>query len=178
MKEESEYLTVARIARPRGNKGEVAAENLVGDLRCFAAGRKLEVVLADRTELELAVERSWEHKGRLILKFAGFETISDAERLRLAVVRMERGEVGPPPDGEFFIDDLVGCALVDEDTGEELGVIEDVYEPPGGVLLFSVVGDDRKEMLVPFVTEICRDVDIEAKRVLARLPEGLDELKA
>ena len=42
----------------------------------------------------------------------------------------------------------------------------------------SVIDEERKEMLVPFVDEICRDVDIEAKRIVARLPEGMDELKA
>ena len=178
MKEGAEYLTVARITRPRGNKGEVAAENLVGGLECFAEGRKLDALLADRTREVLQVERAWEHKGRLILKFEGFATIGDAERLRRSELRMARADLPELPEGEYYFEDLVGCKLVDEASGRELGLVGHVYEPPGGALLFSVIDDDGKEMLVPFATEICRDVDIEAKRILARLPEGLDELKA
>lgn len=178
MKEEDDYLAVARVARPRGNKGEVAAENLVGGLDCFAEGRELDVVLADRTQQVLRVERAWEHKGRLILKFEGIDTISDAERLRLAEVRMAKADLPVLPEGDYYFDDLVGCSLVDEATGRVLGSVADVYEPPGGSLLFSVIDEDRKEMLVPFVAEICRDVDIAAKRIVARLPKGMDELKA
>lgn len=178
MKGGAEYLTVAKIARPRGNKGEVAAENLVGGFDCFVEGRKLDVVLADRTQVVLQVESAWEHKGRLILKFEGIATIGDAERLRLAEVRMAKADLPGLPAGEYYFDDLVGCRLVDEATGRELGSVAEVYEPPSGALLFSVIDEERKEMLVPFVTEICRDVDIAAKRIVARLPEGMDELKA
>ena len=174
---EAEYLTVARIARPRGNKGEVAAENLVGGLDCFAEGRKLDVVLADHTQLALQVARAWEHKGRLILQFKGIATIGDAERLRRAEVRMARADLPALPEGDYYFEDLVGCKLVDESTGRELGVVGAVCDQPGAALLFSVIDDDGKEMLVPFVAAICRDVDIAAKRILARLPEGMDELK-
>ena len=178
MKGGAESLVVAKIARPRGNKGEVAAENLVGGLECFAEGRELDVFLPDQTHLELQVEWAWEHKGRLILKFEGIASIGDAERLRLAEVRVAKADLPELPEGEYYFDDLVGCSLVDENTGEVLGLIAEVCEPPSGALLLSVIDKDRKEMLVPFVDEICRDVDIEAKRIVARLPEGMDELKA
>ena len=178
MKEETGSLVVAKIVRPRGNKGEVAAENLVGGLEPFAEGRELDVFLPDQTHLELQVERAWEHKGRLILKFEGIGSIGDAERLRFAEVRVAKADLPELPEGEYYFDDLVGCTLVDEDTGEVLGSIAEVYDPPSGTLLLSVIDKDRKEMLVPFVDEICRDVDIEAKRIVVRLPEGMDELKA
>ena len=177
MKEGSEYLALARILRPRGNKGEVAAENLSGGLRYFAPGRTAEVALPNRERLELEIDSAWEHKGRLILGFVGFDSISDAERLRGGVVEARRGDLEPLPDGEFFLDDLVGCSMVDEVTGRGLGLVEEVYEPPGGVLLLSVVGESRKEMLVPFVTEICRDTDLQARRITVRLPAGMEELK-
>lgn len=178
MKEGNEYLTLARITRPRGNKGEVAAENLSRDLRCFESGRTVDVALPDGTKLELEIDRAWEHKGRLILGFAGFGSISDAERLRGAEVRADRGALEPLPEGEYYLDDLVGCRVVDEAKGRDLGSVADVFEQPGGVLLLSVVDGSQKEMLVPFASEICRDVDIASKRIRARLPEGLEELKA
>lgn len=178
MKEENEHLTLARITRPRGNKGEVAAENLSRGLRSFEPGRRVEVALPNQETLELEIASAWEHKGRLILGFAGFDSISDAERLRGAEVVVKRGELEPLPDGEYYLDDLVGCKMVDETTGRELGSVEDVYEPPGGVLLLSVVDESRKEMLVPLANEICRDLDVESRRITVRLPEGMEDLKA
>ena len=176
--EEAEIVVVARIARPRGNKGEVAAENVIGGLECFAKGQKLDVVLADQTHLELQVERAWEHKGRLILKFEGIATIGEAERLRLAEVKMAKADLPELPEGDYYLYDLVGCNMVDEATGGVLGSVADVYEQTNGPLLFSVIDKERKELLVPFVAEICLDIDIGAKRILAQLPEGMDELKA
>ncbi len=177
-KEEAEYVTLARISRPWGNKGEVAADNLAGGLRHFVPGTRLEVLLPNRTALELELARAREHKGRVVLRFAGFATISDAERLRGAEVRCEKSDLEPLPDGEYYLDDLIGCSMVDASTGRVLGSVEDVYEPPGGVLLFSVVDDSRKEMLVPFAAEICQDVDLDGKRILVQLPEGMEDLKA
>ncbi len=171
------YLTVAKIARPRGNRGEVAAMNLCGDLRCFSQGARLDVVLADRTRVELEVERAWEHNGRLILKFAGFDTISDAERLRLAKARLRKDAIEPPGEGEYLVDDLVGCRMVEESSGRDLGKVDAVYEPPGDVLLLSVLDSGRRELLVPFAEEICPEVDIEARRILVRLPEGMEALR-
>lgn len=178
MKEESEYLTLARITRPRGNKGEVAAENLSEGLRGFAPGKRVPVRLPNRKRVELEIDRAWEHRGRLILGFVGFASIPDAERLRGAVVEARRDELPPLPDGEYYLDDLVGCRMVDEASGRDLGLVGDVYEPPGGTLLLSVVDEDRKEMLVPFATEICRDIDLEQMRIAVRLPDGMEELKA
>ena len=177
MKEDDEYLTIARITRPRGNRGEVAADDLVGKMRYFERGRNVRVALPSCARLELEIERAWEHKGRLILKFAGLGSISDAERLRLAKVQVRRDSLEPLPSGDYYFDDLVGCSLVDDATGREVGSVAEVYEPPGGVLLLSVVDDKQRELLVPFANEICQEVNIEAKRILARLPDGMEELK-
>jgi 16S rRNA processing protein RimM len=178
MKEEAEYRTLARITRPRGNRGEVRAENLSGGLRNFRTGSAVRVVLPNRQQLTLTIDRAWEHKGRLVLKFAGIDSITEAERLRLGEVLMKKEALGPLPQGEYFLNDLLGCRLVDEGTGRDMGAIAEVYEPPGGVLLFSVVDSEQKEMLVPFANEICRNVDIGSKRILVRLPEGMEDLKA
>ena len=177
MKEGAEYLTIARITRPRGNKGEVAADDLSGETRRFEAGRRVTVTLCNREVRQLEVEWAWTHKGRLILKFGGVDTISDAETLRLAEVRVRKDSLEPLPEGEYYFSDLVGCEVVDQTTGRSEGTVAEVYEPPGGVLLLSVIDEERKEMLVPFASEICRDVDIGAKRIMARLPEGIEELK-
>ncbi len=178
MKEGAGHLAIARITRPRGNKGEVAADDLADSMRCFEPGRTVAAALPNGTERQLRIERAWHHRGRLILKFAGIGSISEAERLRLAEIVVSREALEPLPEGEYYLDDLVGCSLVDEETGRKLGSVADVYSPPGGVLLISVVDEQRKELLVPFANEICKEVDLAARRISVRLPEGMEELKA
>ncbi len=180
MKEEARedgYVSIAGIVRPRGNKGEVAAENRADSVLRFAAGKEVLVVFPDRTERCLAIENAWEHNGRLILKFAGVDSIAEAEPLRRAEVRIPREELGEAPEGEYFYDDLIGCRMIEDGSGRELGEIRDIYEP-GGALLFSVIGRQGKELLVPFADDICLEVDIEARRIRVRLPQGLEELNA
>ncbi len=178
MQADAEYLAVARITRPRGNRGEVVAENLAGGLRCFFPGTAVRVAGPQRPECIMHLDRAWEHNGRLVLKFAGVDTIADAERLRLAEVRADRKALGPLQAGEYFLADLVGCTMVDAGSGREIGVVADVYDPPGEVLLLSVRDGRSKELLVPFASEICCEVDVGSKRIAVRLPEGLEDLKA
>lgn len=177
MKEEEKYLQIAAIVRPRGNKGEVVAENRADSLLRFAAGKNIRVRLPDRTERNLTVENAWEHKGRLILKFAGVDSIADAELLRRAEIRVPRDALGEAPKSEYFYDDLIGCRMIEDGSGRELGEIRDVYEP-GGALLFSVIDSSGKELLVPFANEICLEIDIAAKRIRVQLPAGMEELNA
>lgn len=177
MTEDARYLTLARITRPRGNRGEVLAENLAGGVDRFAQVSKVRAVLPGRPALELGIDSAWEHKGRLVLKFEGVESIDDAERLRHAEVRATREQLGPLPEGEFYFDDLVGCSVVDLDSGSEVGTVTGIDEPPGGALLFTIEDGRGGELMIPFANEICREVDVEAKRIGVRLPEGLAELK-
>jgi 16S rRNA processing protein RimM len=177
MKGDTDYRVLARITRPRGNKGEVAADNLAGGLGFFKTGKAYSVVLANLQDQALVIDHVWEHNGRLILKFAGVETISAAEKLRSAVIRIAKDELEPLQAGEYFLDDLIGCRLEDESTGKEVGVVCEVHEPPAGALLFEVVDSQQKKMLVPFVNEICLEIDCKAQRILVRLPDGLEELK-
>ncbi len=174
--ENADYVRLARISRPWGNKGEVVADNLEGGLRYFEPGNRLKVFPPDGSALELELAKAREHKGRVILSFADIATISDAERLRGAEVRCEKCDLETLPDGRYYLNDLVGCNMMDAETGRELGTVGEVYEPPGGVLLFSVLRENGTEMMVPFATEICREVDLNAKRIKVRLPKGIEEL--
>jgi len=92
------------------------------------------------------VEAYWFHKGMVVLKFAGVDSISDAEMLvgcELQVPRSERAEI---ESGEFFVSDLAGCVV--SDAGREIGTIKDVQFGSGEAPLLVVQGE--KELLVPF----------------------------
>jgi len=122
-------------------------------------------------------EEIWEHGDRLIFKFAGVDSIGDAQALRGAEVQVPGEERFSLPEDEYYHSDLIGCRVVDRRTGRELGVVREFWEAGGNGLL-RVFDERDKEILVPFRKEICVVIDIEAKRIDIVPPEGLVGLNA
>jgi len=116
------------------------------------------------------VERTWMHGDQLIFKFAGVDTISDAERLAGADVSIPMEERAELPEGEYFQSDLIGCEVVDA-QGRSLGTVTDFEETAGTPLLH--VGSD---LLIPFARSICTQIDTQEKRIVVTPPSGLLDL--
>jgi 16S rRNA processing protein RimM len=172
----SPRLTLARILRPRGNRGEVAAEILTDfpdrlkDLR--------EVWLWDaRSEPRPALVCScWLHNRQAIFHFEGCDSISAAERLRGLQVQVPLADRLPLSAGRYYVTDLIGCAVFQ--GAEQLGTVREVQmtgeETPGTPLL--VVATPRGDLLVPLAEEICTRIDTAGGRIDVVLPDGLREL--
>lgn len=172
------WVTVALLGRVRGNHGEITA--LAFSSRPERLQELREVYLF-RDDAWLSggapfqVESAWFHDGRLILKFLGVDTISAAEELQGAEVRIPRSERPELPRGEYYESDLVGCEVVERGTGNVLGRVVELQQG-GGSGLLMVATADGGELLVPFARSICTDIDVSARRILVDLPEGLKEL--
>ncbi len=174
----SEFITLARVVKTQGRRGEVASETYSDVPRRFSAGMKLLALPrgpdADRRELE--VEDLWPHKGLLVLKFAGVDSITEAEALvgcELQVPRSQRSELQA---GWNYLSDLVGCAVLDH--GSEIGRIEDVQFGAGEAPLLIVRDAAAKLVEIPFAEAYLDSVDVQQKRVRMKLPEGLLEVNA
>lgn len=124
---------------------------------------------------ELEVERVWMHGGRLIFKFVGVDSISDAEKLEGFEVTIPAEERAELPAGEFYHSDLVGCEVVDLISRRSFGVVTG-WQEHGGPALLVVQSAEGKEILIPFARAICKEIDPAARRIGVELPEGLDEL--
>ncbi len=127
----------------------------------------------------LQLEDFWPHQGRMVLKFAGVDSIGDAETLvgcEVQIPRAERAELEP---GASYISDLLGCSVVAVGPkGErELGRIEEVQFGAGEAPLLSVRAGQR-EYLLPWASEYLGSIDLRAKRIEMNLPEGLLDLDA
>lgn len=162
-------VTLGRIVRPRGMKGEVLLEGSGRDPDEFLEFTRLAV-----GDLPVSVESAWSQGGRIVLKFRGIDTLEQAQGLRDRELTLPAEDRPPAPDGEYYLGDLIGCAVVDAESGTEYGVVEDCLEY-GGPVLLQVMKDGR-ELLVPFVDTIYTSVDVGAKRICVKLPEGLTEL--
>jgi len=168
---ENAWVTVARLGKTRGNRGELTALALSDRPGRYHALGQVYLWGGVGAPLLRQVEHAWFHNGTLIIKFQGVDTISDAELLVGMEVRIpiaERIEIEP---GEFFQSDLVGCEVVDRKTGRSLGRVE-AWQDGGGCGLLEVEGG----LLIPFARSICVEIDVPARRIAVELPEGLKEL--
>jgi 16S rRNA processing protein RimM len=174
--EENQWVTIARLGRAWGSRGGLAAISLssrperfqqLGEVFLFREGKPVGVG-------GFQVESVREHARAWIFKFRGVDTISDAELLEHAEVRIPLAERLAVAEGEHYVSDLMGCEVMDRGTGGRLGVVTGWQEAGGAGLLEVGEGDDR--LLVPFARSICVEVDTRAKRILVVLPEGLKDL--
>jgi 16S rRNA processing protein RimM len=129
----------------------------------------------DGPRRELTIEELWPHKGHLVLRFEGIDSISDAETLignELQVPASERSKLEP---GWVYVSDLVGCVVFDGDR--EVGLVQDVQFGAGEApLLIVKAGANQYE--IPYAEAYLKSTDFERKKVSMMLPEGMLELNA
>jgi len=141
----------------------------------------------DNSRRELQIEELWPHKGHLVLKFQGVDSISDAEALLRRELQVPRSERAPLESGAAYISDLIGCAVFDGE--QKIGIVEDVQFGAGEAPLLVVgagkdKGSGRKQRSaanvyeIPYAEAYLKSVDIERKEVRMLLPEGMLELNA
>lgn len=165
------------MVKTQGRRGEVAGEILSAIPERFHVGMKLSA-LAQRNEdrRELKVEALWPHKGLLVFKFAGVETISAAETLVGCELQVPGSQRSQLEKGWNYVSDLIGCSVVDQ--GREVGRIEDVQFGAGEAPLLIVRNVAKRLLEIPFAEAYLDGVDTERKQVRMRLPDGLLEVNA
>lgn len=131
----------------------------------------------------MQLEEYWGHKGRVVLKFTGVDSISDAQTLVGLEIQIPLGERAGLEPGAAYISDLKGClVLVTEGPGQrEIGCIADVKFGAGEAPLLVIRegdGERAKEYLVPFAREYVVSTDLSARQVVLSLPEGMLDLDA
>ncbi len=166
------------MVKTQGRRGEVASEILSDIPERFTIGMRLMALPreAEGRRRGLEVEELWPHKGMLVLKFAGVDSISDAEVLVGSELQVPRSERSKLQTGWNYVSDLVGCMVLDH--SKDIGRIEDVQFGAGEAPLL-VVRDIKARLLeVPFAEAYLDRVDVQQKQVHMTLPEGLLEVNA
>jgi 16S rRNA processing protein RimM len=172
-------VSLARIVRPWGHRGEVRAAVLTDFPERLVELRR--VLLGDgKSEPRRAVIRSarLEPSRRFaVIHFEGCDSIDDARRLVNLYVQIPFADRAPLPPGRYYVGDLINCDVV-EPGGRVLGRVRDV-EATGETTVGTpvvIVDTPKGELLVPLAAEICREIDLEKRRIVVVLPEGLEEL--
>lgn len=168
----AELVAIARIVKPRGLRGELVADILTDFPERFDETERVTAILPDGARRDLIIENSWFQNGRVVLKFAGTDSVSDAEVLRNAEICVPEDEAVELETDEFFDWELIDCR-VETVTGEILGTVKEVMRTGGTEIL--VVAGANKDYLIPFAETICTEIDIENKLIRVDPPEGLLE---
>jgi 16S rRNA processing protein RimM len=179
---EADWVVLARIARPQGRRGEVIAEILTDFPESFRDRKRLflQAEAGGQPAREAILEAWRPHQGRAALKFAGIDSIEDAERLRGLLVTVPRAERIPAGENAFYVSDLIGSRVTDLHGGDlrDAGEIIDVLpEGPGPAMLVVRTGT-AEPLLIPFAKAYLKRVDLNAKCVEMDLPEGLLAMQA
>jgi 16S rRNA processing protein RimM len=168
-------VTVARVVRPHGRRGEVAAEILTDfpqRLTRLKTALLWDGVAPARAVAVLSCRISPSRGVQAIFHFAGSDSISSAEKLVGLEVQIPASERMALPAGSYYVSDLVGCEV--RERGTVIGRVREVQFPGGTPLL--VVDSTRSEVLIPLAEEICVRIDTQARSIEVILPDGLRDL--
>lgn len=173
----ADRIAVGIIRKAHGVRGEASVEPWTDALERFDELERVTLVAPDESKTrDVEVESVRIHAGRALLKFATIESPEEVQSLHNWTVEIPAHEARELEEDEYFLHDLVGLTLIDAD-GHERGVVTDSYEGGGGILL-NVKRADGKEFELPFAADLCTAIDLETKRIMVTLPEGIEDLGA
>lgn len=165
-----EKLEVGQIVNTFGIKGFVKVYPYVDDISRFDNLKKV-YIKSKKIDKQLSIEEVKYHKNMVLIKFKGIETVEEAEKLKNAYVEIDRADAIPLEEGQYFIADLIGLDVY-LDTGEKLGVLEDIYNT-GSSDIYVVKNELGKQFLLPYIDEVIKKIDIEEGKITVHIIEGL-----
>lgn len=177
-------VTLARILRPHGRRGETAAEILTDFPEHLTRLKSALLWDGKNQPYEAAIRGCWlsqSRGGQAIFHFADSNSISDAEKLVGLEVQVPLAERVVLPVGSYYVTDLVGCEVFKPLTSggaDKVGGVRDVQFTGEGIPGTPILVVDSRdgELLIPLAVEICRNIDVTTRRIEVVLPEGLLEL--
>ena len=193
-----QWVQVARILKPRGNKGEVLAELLTDFPERFSNLKQVWLRKDDAEPQLVGLRNFWvdrNHPETGVFHFASSTTIRDAEQFRGYDILVPFDERVKLPAGKYFVSDLIGCTVFEvsedlsklaspacalEEAPRVLGTVHDVFFPGEGVAGTPLLQLDTPngELMIPLAEDICTQIRVAERRIEVRLPEGLSELNA
>ena len=156
---------VGKIVNTFGIKGEVKVNLYTEDINNFKNNSKVYV-----NDKEMQVENSRLQKNMLILKLKGIDNMNDAEDLRGSIIKVNRSK-NELPEGTYYIADLIGLDVYTED-GSLLGKVIDIYNT-GANDIYTVKTQDGKEVLLPAIKDVIKQVDIQNQKIIVHILKGL-----
>lgn len=154
------FLKLGRILNVHGIKGEVKVEFLCDTAEDFFDTPKM---FLDINEEPCEISYMRMHKNHILIKFKDINTRTEAEALKGKYIYAYKSDI-PLKKGRYFIADLMGCEIVDSDSGEKYGILKDVWNS-GASDIYTVVGDNKKEYYLPIIPGTIKEIDIQNNKI-------------
>ncbi len=161
-----DIIKLGKITAPQGIKGEVRVYPYTDKPTRFS---EIEAVLLNGRRCR--IEKARYMKNMAILKLEGIDDRNAAETMRNRELLLPREELWKQPEDTYFVDDLVGCAVVSED-GAPVGTLKTIHSRPAQDL-YEIERADGSSFLLPAVKEFIKDVKTDEKKIVIHLIEGL-----
>ncbi|AQQ53747.1 ribosome maturation factor RimM [Planococcus lenghuensis] len=168
-----EWFNVGKIVNTHGIRGEVRvlARTDFPEER-FAEGAKLGVFKPDaKKPVTVKVASHRRHKNFDLLTFEGYSNINDVLEFKNAELRVAEHELVELEENEYYYHEIIGCTVV-TDEGREIGVITEILET-GANDVWAVKPQTGKEQYIPYIEDVVKEIDVDEKRVVIELMEGL-----
>ncbi|WP_343012577.1 ribosome maturation factor RimM [Gemella morbillorum] len=165
-------LKVGKIVNTHSLKGEVKVISSTDfEEERFKKGSKLLITRGNQLIREVIVESYRNHKNFLLVKFEGIDSVEEAEKLKNLQIKIDSDEVGELEENEFYFHEIIGCQVFDEND-RNLGEIIDILTP-GANDVWVIKGEEGKEILIPYIEDVVKQIDITSKKVNIEVMEGL-----
>lgn len=159
-------IEIGQIVNTRGLRGELKVQPWCDDMYMY--DDLSEVILNDKG---FEIENVKYHKNCVLLTLKGINTIEEAEKYRNVKVVVNRADLGELPEGVHYICDLLGCRVVTLE-GRELGIIDNVIKT-GSNDVYELKSNIQKNLLIPVIDDVVKEIDVENKIVKVELLKGL-----
>ena len=165
-----EYFEIGQIVNTSGLKGILKIKPFTDDIKKFS-NLKTIYIKTKSGLTEFKIEQVRYVKNMVMLKVAGIDTVEEAEKYRNLYIKILRDQEEQLEEGSYYVVDILGCK-VNTDANQELGKIVDVFQT-GSNDVYVVKDEQGKQILLPAIKQVIKNVDIKNKIITVHLLEGL-----
>lgn len=167
------WFNVGKIVNTHGIKGEVRiiSKTDFADKR-YKKGNSLFLFMSEGAEpIELIVKSHRVHKNFDLLTFEGYDNVNQIEKFKGGVLKVPESQLEKLQKDEYYFHEIIGCTVV-TDEGDEVGTVKEILTP-GANDVWVVKGKGGKEQLIPYITDVVKEINVQEKNIVITALEGL-----
>lgn len=166
------FYNVGKILNTHGIRGEVKVLRITDFAERFDVGETVYVADHQDDLRAVIIDAHRVHKGFDLIRFEGLHNINDVEHLKGKYLKISQSQQSSLDEGEYYYHEIIGCEVYLRDTMEKVGVIKEVFSP-GANDVWVVKRAAGKDVLLPYIEDIIKQVDVPDKKVIIEPMEGL-----
>lgn len=166
-----EYFEVGQIVNTFGIKGFLKVKPFTDEITRFEELKSVYIVLKNKMQ-EMQIEDVNYQKEMVLLKLKGIDDLTNAEKYKGCYLKIARRDAKKLPKDTYFIADLIGLEVYSDENNEYLGKVEDIFRT-GANDVYVVKNELGKQILLPGIKEVLKEIDLEKGKIIVHLMKGL-----